>query len=176
MDSNLSNNEQLNSQKKEKYFLQPGYIFVSKQPYLLSTVLGSCVSVCLWDPTLRFGAINHYMLAKPFKKERTARFGSISINHMINLMVKLGSKKINLKSHVIGGAQNPEMGSCLIGKENVEIAETILKKNYIDIITFDTGGEMGRKVVFDSETGEIVVYKVNNLREYDWYGDKSINN
>lgn len=176
MDSDLSNKEQLNAQGKEKYFLQPGYIFASKQPYLLSTVLGSCVSVCLWDPTLHFGAINHYIHAKPFKKERTAQYGSISINHMINLMIKLGSKKINLKAHVIGGAQNSAMGSCLIGKQNVEIAETILKKNYIDIITFDTGGEMGRKIVFDSETGEIVVYKVNNLRKNDWYGNKSINN
>jgi len=165
----------LNSDK-EKYFVQPGFIFVSKEPYLLSTVLGSCISVCLWDPTLKFGGMNHYLHHKPFKKEANARFGSVSIPYMINLMINLGSNKHNLKAHVVGGAQNSNMGSYLVGKQNIEIAEKILKKNFIEIVTFDTGGAMGRKVVFDSETGEIVVYKVNNLREYDWYDDKSFNN
>ncbi len=170
MDGNILNAD------KEKYFLQPGYIFVSKEPHLVSTVLGSCVSVCLWDPILKYGAMNHYLHAKPFGGNRTAQFGNISITHMIKLMLKMGSDKTNLKSHVLGGAQNPEMGSSIIGKENIKIAEKVLKDNYIDIVTFDTGGSMGRKVVFDTETGEIVVYKVNSLRKYDWHDDQSFSN
>ncbi|OGI02648.1 MAG: hypothetical protein A2Y25_03150 [Candidatus Melainabacteria bacterium GWF2_37_15] len=170
MNGNLLNSE------KEKYFLQPGYIFVSREPHLVSTVLGSCVAVCMWDPVLKFGGMNHYVHSKPFRKQQSAQFGSVSIIHMIRLMIQLGSNKVNLKAHVAGGAQNPEMGSTIIGAENIKVAEKILKDNYIDIVTFDTGGKMGRKVVFDTETGEIVVYKVNNLREYDWYADKSSNN
>lgn len=170
MSSDLLNKE------KETYFLQPGYIFVSKDPHLLSTVLGSCVSVCLWDPVLCFGGMNHYIHAKPFKKESTAQYGSISIPHLIKLMMNLGSQKYNLKAHIVGGAQNPSMGSSIVGKQNIEIAEKLMRKHCIDIVTLDTGGEMGRKVVFDSYNGEIAIYKVKNLREYDWYDNKSTNN
>jgi len=166
----------LDSLNKGSYFLHPGYIFASRQPHVISTVLGSCVSVCIWDPINNYGGMNHYIHAKPFKTEQTANFGSISIPCLIKMMVEMGSLKHSLKSHIIGGATNPQMNSSKIGQENIEIAEKLLKQNFIDIITMDTGGEMGRKVVFDSYTGEIVVYKVNNVRKCDWYDDKSPNN
>jgi len=159
-------------QEKQKYFLHPGCIFVSKEPYLVSTVLGSCVSVCIWDPILNFGGMNHHVHSKPFnKKDRSSQFGTIAIPYMIKLLVNLGGVRGNFKAHIIGGSQNPMMGSSLIGKENIAIAEKVLKENFIQIITVDTAGEMGRKVVFDTETGEIVVYKVNSLRKGDWHGN-----
>lgn len=176
MTSNLFQNNGIDSEEKEKYFLYPGYIFISKEPHLLSTVLGSCVSVCIWDPALKFGGMNHYMHAKPFKKERTAQFGIIAIPYLIKTLIKMGAQKHNLKAHIVGGAQNNQMGSLIVGKQNIEIAEELLRKNFIDIITFDTGGEFGRKVIFDTETGEIVIYKVKKLRDNDWYADKSSNN
>lgn len=176
MDSDLFENNGLNTEEKQTYFVQPGYMFISREPHLLSTVLGSCISVCIWDPKLGFGGMNHYIHAQPFKKEQTAQFGTIAIPHLIRSMLKMGSQKYNLKAHIVGGAQNPNTGSILIGKQNIETAERVLKKNNIDIITFDTGGEFGRKVIFDTETGEIVIYKVNKLREDDWYADKSPNN
>lgn len=159
-------------QTKQTYFLPPGYIFVSKEPYLISTVLGSCVSVCIWDPILNFGGMNHHIHAKPFNKnEKSSQFGSLAIPYMIKLLVDLGGTKVNFKAHIIGGAQNPLISSSMIGKENIEIAEKILKKHLIQIITHDTAGEMGRKVVFDNETGELAVYKVNKIRESDWHGN-----
>lgn len=83
----------------------------------------------------------------------------------------MGAQKNNLKAHITGGAQSPDMNSYKIGRDNIRIAEKVLKHHSIEIITRDTGGEMGRKVVFNNETGEIVIYKVNNLRNYDWYKD-----
>ncbi len=171
----LFNNDCLSSDDKGKYFVQPGYIFVSKEPYLLSTVLGSCISVCIWDPAQGFGGMNHYIHARPFNKERTAHYGTVSIPHLIRTMIKSGSKQASLKAHIVGGAQNPRMGSAIIGQQNIQVAETLLREYFIDIVTFDTGGQLGRKVVFDTESGEIAVYKVNKLREEDWYADKSTN-
>lgn len=160
------------NEEKKKFFLQPGYIFVSEEPYLLSTVLGSCVSVCIWDPIMGFGGMNHHIHAKPFnKKDRSSQFGSIAIPHMIKLLIKMGAVKSHLKAHVVGGAQSRVMSSSTIGKENIKIAVDLLKKNNIEIVTFDTEGEMGRKLIFDNQTGEIVVYKVNNLRGSDWHGN-----
>lgn len=173
MDSELFNEKGTNLTDKQKYLVQPGYIFASCQPYLLSSVLGSCVSVCLWDSKLKLGGMNHYVYAKPgfFKKERTARYGNISIPHLIKLMKKMGCENSDLRAHIIGGAHNREAGSYAVGKNNVETAKRLLKKNGIDITTIDSGDKMGRKVVFDTETGELIVYKVNNLRESDWYVD-----
>lgn len=163
----------LDLSNKDGYFLHPGYIFVSRQPHIISTVLGSCVSVCIWDPINNFGGMNHYIHAKPFKDERTANFGAISIPYLVQSLIKLGSVRNNLKAHVVGGATNPQMTCSKIGPENIEIAEKILKENHIEIVTRDTGGQMGRKVVFQNDTGEIVIYKVNNVRKCDWHGNKS---
>lgn len=155
--------------EKQKYFLHPGCIFVSKEPHLISTVLGSCVSVCIWDPIQGFGGMNHHIHAIPFKKgERSSQYGIIAVPYMIKMLVKLGASRANFKAHIVGGSQNPLMGSSMIGKENIIIAEKILRENFIQVITVDTAGEMGRKVVFDTETGELAVYKVNKLRDSDW--------
>lgn len=160
------------NKQKENYFLQPGYIFSSMEPHIVSTVLGSCVSVCIWDETKNFGGMNHYTHANPIKKQKpSALFGSIAIPYMIDLLIKMGAQKTDLKAHIIGGAEKKELNSFKIGKQNVKLAEEMLKKNFIPIVTHDTGGEMGRKVVFDTETGEIAILKVHNLREYDWYAD-----
>ena len=45
-----------------KLFLQPCTIFVHREEHWVSTILGSCISLCLWDPKLGAGGINHYML------------------------------------------------------------------------------------------------------------------
>ncbi|MDD3014170.1 MAG: chemotaxis protein CheD [Candidatus Gastranaerophilales bacterium] len=163
--------------EKQKYFLHPGYIFVSKKPYIIHTVLGSCISVCIWDSKLKFGGMNHYIHPYPFNNERNTQFGTVSIPHMIKLLVNMGGNTTNFKTHIVGGATSSQMQNSLIGKNNITVAEKILKENSIDIITFDTGGDMGRKVIFDNETGEIVIYKVNNIRECDWNeNNKNLNN
>ncbi|MEJ6949843.1 chemotaxis protein CheD [Natronospora cellulosivora (SeqCode)] len=152
-----------------KYFLKPGYIFVSKKPYLLHTVLGSCVSVCFWDEQLKIASMNHIIYDKPFTKEQDTRFANISIPYMLKLMKDKGCLIENIKADIIGGAHNPLFNNILVSKNNIEMAEKVLKKYEIRIRGRDVGGEMGRKVIFNTETGEILIYKVNKVREDDWY-------
>jgi len=52
----------------------------------------------------------------------------------------------------------------------VEFAENWLKKYNIPIVSRDTGGQLGRKVIFDNNEGEIIVYKLKKIRTEDWYG------
>jgi len=155
---------------KKTHFLHPGCIFVSKEPYLVSTVLGSCVSVCVWDPRTGIAGMNHHIHSKPFNKdERSSQYATLAIPYMLKAMVKLGGIKANFRAHIVGGAQSKYMTSYVVGEQNVKVAEKIMKNNFIQIITVDTGGEMGRKVVFDTENGEIAIYKVNKIRESDWH-------
>lgn len=152
----------------EKYFLQPGFIFVSEAPYLIHTVLGSCVAVCLWDTTLHFGGMNHYIYARAKKGNANGKYGNASISHLVRMMIEMGCKYQNLRAHIIGGAENMTLRST-IGTENVEIAEELLGKSRINVVSRDVGGNLGRKVVFNNSTGEVLVYKVENIRRSDWY-------
>lgn len=150
------------------YFLQPGFLFVSQEDYLIQTVLGSCVAVCLWDKKNKMGGMNHYIWNRPFKDERNGKFGSHSIPYLIFMMLEMGSSIADLQAHVIGGAQNPQMHS-FVGKDNVEIAEQLLSKRKIKILSRDVGGEVGRKVIFHNTTGEVLIYKIQSIRQADWF-------
>lgn len=152
----------------QKYYLHPGFIFVSEQPYYIHTVLGSCVSVCVWDVVRKYGGMNHYIYSKPSGNEYNARFGTVSIRHLLTLMAENGSLAQNLRAHIVGGGYSTFAGPS-IGEANREVAEEILEKNGILIVTKDTGGQTGRKVVFNNYNGEIIVYKGVEVRRGDWY-------
>ncbi|HPE67752.1 MAG TPA: chemotaxis protein CheD [Thermotogota bacterium] len=157
-----------NPDEVPKYFLQPGFIFVSKEPHLIHTVLGSCVAICIWDQVGQFGGMNHYIYDRA-KKERSARYGDVSIPHLVRMMLEMGSKKFNLKVHILGGAQNPQLGSSL-GRLNAQLAVDYFEHSPIEVLSKDVGGVLGRKVVFNNLNGEIMVFKLKKIREDDWFG------
>ena len=146
------------------YFLMSGSIFVHNEAYFVTTVLGSCVSVCLWDPAKRIGAINHYMLPL-WNGEGIAslKYGSIAIPAMIEKMIELGSLKKNLQAKIFGGSAVFGKPSAVmnIGEGNIIIAQSELKKEQIPIISRDVGGKIGRKIVYDLFTGTVLVKKLN---------------
>ncbi|HPP87039.1 MAG TPA: chemotaxis protein CheD [bacterium] len=152
------------------YTLQPGYIYFAKEPTLITTVLGSCVSVALYDTKQKIGGMNHYRLPlPPNKNERTAVYGFPAIYKLIHLLLDNGAEKENLTAQIFGGAINEIYSNNeKIGEKNVEIAEKMLKKYSIKIVSKDTGGNLGRKVVFNTFTGECIILKVEKLRRTDW--------
>jgi len=152
----------------EKYYLMPGYIFVSEKPFLIQTVLGSCVSVCIWDAVNHFGGMNHYIFSKPFRNEMNGKFGTVSIQHMLKLVYSMGSSTKDLRAHILGGGHK-KFSDPSIGENNWKVAEEILGREGVTILTRDTGGETGRKVIFNNRSGEILVYKGIDVRKDDWY-------
>jgi chemotaxis protein CheD len=162
-------------EEQKTYFLHPGFIFVSEEPYLIHTVLGSCISVCLWDSVHKFGGMCHFIYSPALNNERNCRYGDIAIPHLFYLMYEMGSKNSFLKAHIIGGGENPNFPSP-IGNQNAELAEKLVKENRVEILTQDVSGQFGRKVIFNSGSGEILVYKINDVRREDWYGNHGIKN
>lgn len=152
------------------YYLVPGDLYISHEPSLVSAVLGSCVAVSLWDREKMFGGMVHYLY--PFTADRrqyTARFGNIAVRGLIKMFLDDGSQKKNLRAQLFGGASS-ELPDCRkIAGENVRMARTVLKSQQIAILSEDSGGSMGRKIVFNTVKNEVLVYKVNNLRKEDWY-------
>ncbi|WP_020531287.1 chemotaxis protein CheD [Flexithrix dorotheae] len=158
------NNESLNTfldvsakrkQLSKKLFLMPSEIFVTKENYKIATILGSCVSICLFDPIAKISGINHFMLplwngdglASP-------KYGNIAILKLIGEMEKLGAKRNKMTAKIFGGLENPD-SVYDVGKRNIEAADTLLKRLQIKIITSQVAGKQSRKIVFDTHSGDV---------------------
>jgi len=141
-----------------KHFLLPGTIKTSSKEMNISTLLGSCVAVCLWDKKLHQGGINHYML--PFWNGQglaSPKYGNIAIEKLIKNLINIGSEKKNLVAKVFGGAAVINSSDCVfnIGERNIEIQENILQEQGIKVVAKSVGGQLGRKLIFNTETGTV---------------------
>ncbi|MFN3535494.1 MAG: chemotaxis protein CheD [Desulfatiglandales bacterium] len=154
-----------------QYFLAPGYIYLARSPTIISTVLGSGVSVCVYDKKKMIGAMNCFLYPEIREKGKTtALYGNVATIALIRLMLQEGSKPKHLVAQILGGAYNQEVSKMRdVGSENVRVARKVLSRSGIKIISEDVGGTLGRKVVYDSYTNEVAVLKVERLRQSDWY-------
>jgi len=154
----------------EQHFLAPGYVYFAAEPTLISTVLGSCCAVCIYDAKNGAGGMNHFLYAETCnKREATSRYGNAATIALIRLFLDHGSTIKNLEAHLIGGAHNRDISPENIGHKNVLVARRILMRRGVRIVSEDTGGSWGRKVVFNTSTGETAIMKVKNIRRSDWY-------
>jgi len=146
-----------------KHFLNPCMFFAHGEEHLVSTLLGSCASVCLWDPNLRQGGMNHFML--PLWNGRglpTPKYGNIAIEKLINNLRALGSRKGDLVAKVFGGASilDIDRGLYAIGERNIQIAKEVLAMSGIPILASETGGTRAMKIEFNSKYGTVLLRKV----------------
>jgi len=140
-----------------EHFLFPSALFAERTPHHVQTILGSCVAVCLFDRYLRFGGINHYMMPWWNGKDMPSpKYGDIAIERLIEKMIGHGSMKQNLVAKIFGGAnQHAFRGGFDIGERNVSIARDLISKHGIILIGENVGGDLGRKIVFHTETGQV---------------------
>jgi chemotaxis protein CheD len=128
---------------------------VANTPTSIVTILGSCVSVCLWDPGAGVGGMNHYLLPLHVEREKSARFGSVAIPRLVEEVVTAGADPRRLQAKVFGGAS--VIGAFTrgrrLGDENARLALESLDALGIPIIDQDLGGMKGRKLVFHSDDG-----------------------
>lgn len=145
---------------KTKLFLLPGQIVVAEKETLISTLLGSCVAVCLHDPLTKIGGMNHYLLPEVLGNEKPSpRYGVFAIPELIKEMDRKGADIYQLQAKVFGGGNviaDNRIGES-IGRRNIELAEKLLKEHGIWIVRKDVGGERGRKITFDTTTFEVLV-------------------
>jgi len=142
--------------EENTFFLLPSQIFVTSENYKITTILGSCVAICLWDGVKKIGGMNHFLL--PYWNGNglaSPKYGSIAVEKLIARMIKEGSNIKNIKAKVFGGGYILGLDSSIfnIGKRNIAIAERLLTQYNIEIIAKSVGGKNGRKIYFDTETG-----------------------
>ena len=147
-----------------KHFLHPCTIFAHPQEHWVATLLGSCVAVCLWDPVLAVGGINHYML--PLWNGEglpVPKYGNIAIDKLIEKMLVLGAQKERLVARIFGGAKvlSTDMGTFRVGSRNITLARELLATHRLPIVEAEVGGEQGMRVLFNTRTGIATVHRMN---------------
>lgn len=144
------------------HFLYPGMLHVARHECRITTVLGSCVAVCLWDKVFGGGGMNHFML--PFWNGEglaTPKYGTIAMEHLLKEVISLGCQQKHLVAKVFGGANINRInsGAFLIGDRNVSLALQTLDDWKIPVIAADVGDSLGRKVIMNTLTGVVLVGK-----------------
>ncbi|HBZ36063.1 MAG TPA: chemotaxis protein CheD [Rikenellaceae bacterium] len=149
-----------------KVFLKPGEIYISDIPTVVSTILGSCVAITMYNKRLGVGGICHAMLPNsPYEKEdSTFRYVDRSIPYMLKKFEEYGIEKNEMELKLLGGADvinriNENTSS--IGQKNIEIAMNIIKKERLILMLSDVGGKQGRKIHFYTKTGEILLKRIS---------------
>jgi len=141
----------------KKIYLHPGQLYASGEITMVTTILGSCVALCLWDPMKRIGGINHFLLPVGGNDMlKSPRFGTVAIPELIRKILQLGADVKMLQAKLFGGANVIEAfrdRENHLGTQNVRIARELLQAEAIPVVGEDVGGQKGRKLIFCTGDG-----------------------
>ena len=153
--ANQRHGETMNIPIRHPVSVVQGEFKISSDPgLLLSTILGSCVSVCLHDPVAQIGGMNHFLL--PFGEgdgtNRPVRYGLFAMEMLINALMKEGAKKSRMQAKLFGGAKISNDFRD-IGQSNVAFARDFIATEGIQSLAESLGGGNARRVVYQPATG-----------------------
>ena len=141
---------------RQRHFLRPGQILVSTAPAAVTTILGSCGAVCLWDEGRQIGGLNHFMLPHlAGSGVASPRFGHFAMTELLQQMQAAGGRPAFLQARVFGGScMFEQMQSPMhLGQKNVDLALEFLSARGIDVVDSAVGGSRGRKLIFHPDEG-----------------------
>jgi len=149
-------------------FLKPGEAVVSRRPILVSTILGSCISVTMYAPALGLGAICHAMFPNAAPHQKSLAYVEPALRHIHRKMLEYGAMG-DIEIKLFGGAA--VLGGCgqtaqakTVGEQNLASARRVLEVLGLKITKADTGGNRGRKLLFSMKTGDVYLRR---LRQSD---------
>ncbi len=141
---------------RKAVYLLPGELHASADPCQIKTILGSCVSICLWDKRRGAGGMNHFLLPSSREGEPSLRFADVAARVLLERLQALGCRPPNLRAKVFGGAaifQTRDRYAVTLGAKNVTAALALMKDAGIPVIAQETGGAQGRKIIFNTDDG-----------------------
>jgi chemotaxis protein CheD len=139
----------------------PGEYFVANEDIMIMTVLGSCISACIWDGRVRAGGMNHFMLPDGDSADGFGRYGSYAMELLINQMLKLGARRESMQAKVFGGAQVMAGFTTMnVGERNTKFVLDYLATERIPVVSQDVLDIHPRKVCFFPVTGKALVKRL----------------
>ena len=136
-----------------------GALYVSNTPVLLDTVLGSCISVCMYDEETKIGGMNHFMLPESAQLDppTRARYGVQAMELLITRMMKMGANRKNFKAKVFGGGHvlRTLESADSVPQKNIAFIRKFMATERIPVVHEDVGGKRTRRVLFLPHLGEV---------------------
>jgi len=160
----------------EHVILQSGEYYVSNGSVQISTLLGSCISVCLYDPVNGIVGMNHFMLSSrgygknmPMCITEAGRYGIHAMELIINGMLNIGADRTNMRAKAFGGSsllqtKGKTDNFFRVGEVNIRFIHEFLRDDGIPLVASDLGGDRGRKVFFSSDTYDVYVQKIGKQK------------
>ena len=141
----------------ERAFLLPGEYLISKKPHEVTTLLGSCVAVCLYSNKAKFGGMNHYMLPTTSSGQKSAKYGDYAIQTMVNFLDRGAGGLRGAEAMLFGGANvvGAIRSASNIGENNVALARKMLAEYGIPIVKEEVGGNTGLKIKYQTWDNQV---------------------
>lgn len=146
--------------------VQPGGQHATRDKLVISTLLGSCVAVCLFDEAAGVAGMNHFLLANrryaksmPLTVTEAGRYGIHAMELLINDMMKLGASRPRLRAKAFGGGRI--FSACgsdnflCVGEVNERFIREYLTTERLPLVSEDLGGYLGRVIHFHTDTFQV---------------------
>ncbi|MES1199520.1 MAG: chemotaxis protein CheD [Pseudomonadota bacterium] len=150
------------------HVVQGEYAILDDANVVLSTILGSCVATCLYDPLARVGGMNHFLLpGEGAASGESMKYGVNAMELLINGMLQRGATRNRLEAKLFGGAHVIDNLND-IGAQNAAFAERFLRMESIRVIASSLGGVSARRVRFWPATGrasQLLLERADVFRE-----------
>jgi chemotaxis protein CheD len=145
--------------REPRHFLYPGQVFVTRDPMTISTILGSCAAVCLWDRQKKAGGMNHYLLPEGSGEgPNRLRYGNVANPELLNQVLALGCEMRYLQARIFGGSSSFGGDPAhTLGSRNVELAESFLRDAGIPVVEREVSGKHGRRLIFEISNGTTTI-------------------
>lgn len=146
----------------------PGEYYVTRHDEMIVTVLGSCISACIRDPSAGIGGMNHFMLPAdnqargPTHVDAAARYGNYAMEHMVNDILKHGGRRERLEVKIVGGGRILAQMTD-IGRRNIEFVQQYIRCEGLRLVGTDVGGIHPRKVQYFPMNGSAKVKRLTSL-------------
>jgi chemotaxis protein CheD len=124
----------------------------------ITTLLGSCVAVCMYDPKLRLGGMNHFLLPTRANGGNAdadvVLAGDFAMEVLVNALLAKGAQKSRLVAKAFGGGAIVDAIRMPIGQRNADFAREWLTREGIPLVASDFGGAWARKIICVPATGD----------------------
>ena len=155
----------INKFKQNVKIINIGEYYASNKSEGIATILGSCVSACIYQEDGKIGGMNHFLLPGDFRDEEiflspVARYGMWAMELLLGELIKLKVDRSKLKAKIFGGADIIANTSSNIGQNNIRFIKAFLEMENIPVVSSDLGGRSARKLFFFPQTGKVLVKKV----------------
>jgi chemotaxis protein CheD len=137
-------------------YLHPGQLMAFSGPAVVTTVLGSCVALCLYDDQAEAGGMNHFVLPEGLASDHdSTRYAQPACERLLGRVLELGARREQLVAKLFGGASSMQrlVGRASVGENNVAAAKRWLEQQRIALLAVETGGEFGRRLAFEIPSG-----------------------